>query len=662
MAMQPRYFFLLIVALFFPALALAAGPASAADGEWRYYGSDPGGQRFSTLKQLTPENVAGLERAWVYRTQQGGPPIPGLQVTPLMVGGNLYICTPYNVVISLDAESGKERWRFDPSNENSKPRSCRGVAYYEAPGVAEPGEGPGEEAVESACTARIITATGDAKLRAIDAETGKPCEDFGESGTVDLTAGMGEVRSGYYYVTSAPTIVRGKVVLGGWVSDNQYVGEPSGVIRAFDAVTGGFAWAWDMDRPGEHGEPGPGESYSRGTPNSWAPMSADEALGLVYLPTGNATPDYWGGHRSAESEKYSTSVVALDAESGEPRWVFQTLHHDVWDYDVGSQPTLVDLEINGEVVPALVQPTKHGEIFLLDRRTGRPLAAVEEKPVPQGAADGDWLSPTQPFSTGMPDLADWTLSESDMWGLTPIDQLWCRIKFRQARYEGRFTPPGTAPTITFPGYMGGMEWGGVAVDPNRKLMVVNWSRVGNYTRLIPRREADAMGVKAAAEHISGVGEPSAMEGTPFAVATSAFLSPLGLPCNAPPYGLLTAIDLNSRKIVWSRPLGTVRDTGPYGMPSLLPLPVGVPNVGGSVITDSGLVFIAATMEHALRAVDLNTGKTLWKARLPAPGHATPMTYISPKSGRQFVIVAAGGHGAMGGKLGDHIIAYSLPRR
>lgn len=655
-----------MAALFFAALNLTASPVSAADGEWRHYGNDPGGQRFSKLSQLTPENVAGLEQAWVYRTQQGGPGVHGFQVTPLMVGENLYLCTPYTVVISLDAESGAERWRFDPSNEKTRPRSCRGVAYYEVPSATEAGpeaeDGAEDGAEEAACAARIITATGDAKLLAVDAQTGKPCENFGEGGAVDLTVGMGEVRTGYYYVTSAPTIVRGKVVLGGWVSDNQYVGEPSGVIRAFDAVTGEFAWAWDMDRPGEHGEPGPGESYSQGTPNSWAPMSGDEALGLVYLPTGNATPDYWGGHRSEQSEKYSTSVVALDVETGEPRWSFQALHHDVWDYDVGSQPTLVDLEIDGEVVPALIQPTKHGQIFLLDRRTGAPLAAVEEKPVPQDPAPGDWLSPTQPFSTGMPALDDWTLNESDMWGLTPLDQLWCRIKFRQARYEGYLTPPGLRPTITFPGYMGGLEWGGVSVDPNRKLMVVNWNRVGNYTRLIPRPEADAMGVKAAAENISGVGVPSAMEGTPFAAATSAFLSPLGVPCNAPPYGLLTAIDLNSRKIVWSRPLGTGRDTGPFGVPSMLPLPMGMPNVGGSVITASGLIFIAATMEHALRAVDLNTGKTLWKARLPAAGNATPMTYISPKSGRQFVVVAAGGHFAMGGEMGDHIIAYRLPRR
>ncbi len=653
-----RHFPARVAALLLPMLLLATSPAPAAEGEWRYYGNDPGGQRFSNLDQLTPENVAGLERAWVYRTQQGGPAVPGLQVTPLMVGGSLYICTPYNVVIALDAETGKVHWRFDPSNDKTAPRACRGVAYYEVPGTPEAGEG----AATGECAARIITATGDAKLLAIDAHTGKPCEDFGENGAVDLTVGMGEVRTGYYYVTSAPTIVRGKVVLGGWVSDNQYVGEPSGVIRACDALTGEFAWAWDMGRPGEHGEPGPGESYSRGTPNSWAPMSADEALGLVYLPTGNATPDYWGAHRTAESEKYSTSVVALDAETGEVRWSFQALHHDVWDYDVGSQPTLVDLEIGGETVPALIQPTKHGQIFLLDRRSGKPLTAVEEKPVPQDPALGDWLSPTQPFSTGMPALDSWTLQESDMWGLTPIDQLWCRIKFAQARYDGYLTPPGTRPTVTFPGYMGGLEWGGVSLDPKRKLMVVNWNRVGNYTRLIPRAEADAIVIEAAPENISGVGEPVAMEGTPFAAATGGFLSPLGVPCNAPPYGLLTAIDLNSREIVWSRPLGTGRDTGPFGVASYLPFPMGVPNVGGSVITGGGLVFIAATMEHALRAVDLNTGKTLWKARLPAPGNATPMTYISPESGRQFVVVAAGGHGALGGKLGDHIIAYALPRR
>lgn len=625
-------------------------PQATPSGEWRHYGNDLGGSRFSPLTQLTPENVSGLKQAWVYNTERGGPLAHGFQVTPIMVGDSLYLCTPYNHIISLDPETGEERWRFDPKNERIAPRSCRGVAYHKVP------DGQG------VCGERIITATSDRRLLALDAKTGQVCESFGDGGAVDLSTGMGDVSKGYYYVTSAPTIVRGNIVLGGWVSDGQTVGEESGVIRAYDAVTGAFAWAWDLGRPGYYGEPGPGETYTRGTPNSWAPMSGDEALGLVYVPTGNATPDYWGGHRTKEADTYSTAVVALDAESGEPRWHFQTIHHDVWDYDVGSQPTLVDLVIDGETVPALIQGTKQGQIFLLDRRTGEPLAQVEERPVPQGAAEGDWLSPTQPFSTGMPALPDHVLAESDMWGLTPLDQLWCRIKFRQARYEGLFTPPGVKPTITHPGYMGGMEWGGVSVDPARGLMIVNWNQVSNYTRLIPRAVADAAGVTPAEDHITGVGEPVAQAGTPFAATTAGFLSPLGVPCTSPPYGLITVVDLNTREIVWTVPHGTMRDNGPFGIRSMLPIPMGVPTLGGSVTTQSGLIFIAASMERAMQAMDVESGEVLWKDRLPSAGHATPMTYISPKSGRQFVVIAAGGHGAMGSPLGDSIVAYALPMK
>jgi len=635
-------------AILIGSVAAQEAPSLGVSGEWREYGNDKGGLRFSPLTQLTPENVSSLQKAWVYNTEKGGPPAHGFQVTPLMVGDSLYLCTPYNHIISLDPETGEERWRFDPKNERIAPRSCRGVSYHR---VADS---------EGFCAERIITATSDRRLLALDAATGQLCKSFGDGGAVDLSTGMGDVSKGYYYVTSAPTIVRGNIVLGGWVSDGQTVGEESGVIRAYNAVTGAFAWAWDLGRPGEHGEPGPGETYTRGTPNSWAPMSGDETLGLVYLPTGNATPDYWGGHRTKESDQYSTSVVALDAETGEVRWHFQTIHHDVWDLDVGSQPTLIDLVIDGETIPALIQPTKQGQVFLLDRRTGQPLAQVEEKPVPQGAAEGDWLSPTQPFSTGMPAFADEVLAEADMWGLTPFDQLWCRIKFRQARYDGIFTPPGVKPTITYPGYLGGMEWGGVSVDPTRGLMVVNWNRVSNYTRLIPRAVADAAGLAPAEDHISGMGEPVAQAGTPFAAATGGFLSPLGVPCTSPPYGLITAVDLNTREIFWTVPHRNMRANGPRGIPSMLPITMGVPTLGGSVTTGSGLIFIAASMERAMQAMDVETGKVLWKERLPFAGHATPMTYISPRSGRQFVVIAAGGHGAMGSQIGDSIVAFAVP--
>ena len=627
--------------------SVQAGPiAASGSGEWLHYGNTLAGTRFSPLTQINATNVGQLEEAWTYRTgsKRAG---MGFEATPLMVGDTLYLCTPENIVIALDADTGTRRWVVDPKVDAPPTGTCRGVAYHRTAGAAGP------------CAARIIFATIDARLMAVDAATGATCTGFGKAGTVDLKRGMGEVAKGYYYISSAPTIVRGKIVLGGWVLDGQYVGEPSGVIRAFDATTGAFAWAWDMDRPGIHTEPGPGEQYSRGTPNSWAPMSGDEQLGLVYVPTGNSTPDYWGAHRSAASEKYTASLVAIDIETGEPRWHFQTVHHDVWDYDVSSQPSLFDLPMGGKTVPALVQATKRGQVFLLDRRTGKPIAPVEERPVPQGPAKGDWLAPTQPFST-MPAFDDTLISEAGMWGITPLDQLWCRIKFRQARYEGPMTPPGVKPSITYPSYLGGINWAGVTVDPERLLMVVNWSRMANYTRLVPRTEAP--GLKPSTDGGIHVGEPVPQIGTPFALFTGAFLSPLGAPCTEPPFGKIGVVDLKTRKMVWEKPLGSSRDSGLFDMPSHLPLPMGVPNTGGSVTTRSGLIFIAATQEKAIRAFDIRTGQKVWQARLPAGGHATPATYVSSKSGRQFVVIAAGGSGPLHSGFSDHLVAYALPKK
>ncbi len=631
------------------ALPLLAVSAWAADGEWHHYGNDLGGMRYSPLDQITPANVSGLKQAWVYRTNPGETLKTHLQVTPLMVGDMLYVCTATNQVIALDAETGAQRWRWEPPPPNDRRRTCRGVTYYKVP------DGVG------ACAERIFGTTARAQLVALDARTGKPCAGFGDGGMVDLKTGMGEVKPNYYYVTSAPVIIRGRVVMGGWVADNQHVDEPPGVIRAYDARTGAFSWAFDPGRPEYHGEPLPGETYTLGTPNSWAPMSADEALGLVYAPMGNATPDYFGAHRTPESEKFTSAVLALDAGTGALRWLYRTVHHDIWDYDLASQPTLVDLQIGGQPVPALIQPTKRGQIFVLDRRTGRALKPIEERKVPQRPAPGEWLSPTQPFSAGMPDFSGPELTEKSMWGLTPFDQLWCRIKFRQARYDGTMTPPGTKPTITNPGYLGGIDWGGVSVDPVRQIMIVNWSRMPNYTRLIPRAEADRMGLKPGADGLVP-GKPQAQAGTPYAAKTGAFLSPLGVPCINPPYASLTAVDLSTGKVIWSEPLGTARDNGPWGIPSMLPLTMGVPAIGGSFTTRSGLVFIGASMERTLRAVDQKTGELLWKARLPVGGHATPMTYISPASGRQFVVIAAGGHQALQSPFGDYIIAYALPKK
>jgi len=621
------------------------------EGEWPVYGNTLAGTRFSPLTQLTADNVDQLEPVWTYRTgvvQEGVSSPP--QATPLMVNNTLYLCTQTDIVIALDPETGTERWRFDPQVDatgSSAITTCRGVAYFKAESAPD-------------CPERIISATFDGRLIAVDSTSGEPCQSFGNGGMVDLKKGMGEIDPGFYYVSSAPTIVRGQVILGGFVVDNIRVGEPSGVIRAFDAVSGGFSWAWDLGRPGEYGEPEPGESYTRGTPNSWAPMSGDEQLGLVYLPTGNATPDLWGGHRSEEMDRYSSSVVALNAETGEPRWHFQTVHHDLWDYDVASQPTLIDVEVDGETVPALLQATKQGQVFMLDRRTGDLLADVEERTVSHDATPGDWMSPTQPFSTELPVFSGDPLEEKDMWGTTPFDQLWCRIHFRQMRYEGVFTPIGADKmTLVYPGLAGGMNWGGVSVDPEHGVMLVNSLHVGSRVRLIPRELLDDSNGSEQKTNLV-VGAPQ--EGTPFAVHWDLFVSPLGVPCNEPPYGVMSAVDLNSRKLLWSVRLGTGRDSGPRATGLGLPIRMGVPNLGGSVTTRGGLVFIGATHEKAIRAFDVRSGDELWKARLPTAAMATPMTYVSPSSGRQFIVTVAGGHRALLSPVGDYVLAFAIPEK
>lgn len=629
-----------------------AATAPAAGAEWPAWGGTNAGQRFSGLDQITPANVTKLEAAWTYHTgvNQTGPKSP-LQTTPLMIGDTLYGCTQTNIVFALDPETGRERWRFDPKIDTTGATAvttCRGVAFYRAPAAAD-------------CPERIITATFNAQLIALDAKTGRPCPSFGTGGFVDLKAGMGVVDKGFYYVSSAPTIVRGKVVLGGWVSDNQSTDEPSGVIRAFDATTGAFAWAWDIGRPDDHGEPAAGTHYTRSTPNSWAPMAADEALGLVYLPTGNATPDHWGGARSPASEKFGSSVVALDAGTGALRWSFQTAHHDLWDYDVGSQPTLVDVPVGGQIVPALVQATKRAQLFLLDRRTGKPLAQVVERPAPKRPpVIGDWTAPTQPYSTGMPAFDDPPLRESDMWGLTPLDQLWCRIHFKQLRYDGPATAPSTDRSLIYPSIGGGMNWGGVAVDPSRGLMIVNTIYYASVAQLVPRAETDRLHAAGGAAHMYDLPQPQ--KGTPYGILLSGLVSPLNVPCNKPPFGRISAIDLVTHKLVWSRSIGSARDSGPAGIASHLPIRMGMPMFGGSLVTKSGLVFIGATQERAFRAFDIATGKELWRTALPAGGQANPMTYVSPKSGRQFVLIASGGHVMLQSPLGDSIVAYALPRK
>jgi len=637
-----------------PTDVMPGDSASIAPGDWPHYGRTPGGQRYSPLEQITPANVANLTRAWTFHSGATGLP-PGskagefmFEATPLKVRDKLVFCTPHAEVIAVSPETGESIWRFNPhASLGAAPfLACRGVSYDETPGAT------------GVCAHRILTATLDAKMYALDADTGQRCPEFGKNGEIDLTAGMGLVKPGFYYVTSPPSIIRGKAVIGGWVIDNVERGEPSGVVRAFDTRTGELAWAFDMGRTDRTTLPPEGEFYTRGTPNVWAPISNDPALGLVYLPTGNETPDFFGGGRQAVSEKYASSVIAVDADSGKIRWHFQTTHHDIWDYDVPAQPTTVDLPgAQGKPpVLALLVPTKRGELFTLDRRTGTPLTQVVERPVPQGAVPGEKLSHTQPFQTFMPTFAPAKLRESDMWGATPFDQLYCRIRFKQLRYEGPFTPPSVQGTLAYPGSAGVFEWGGVSVDPSRHIAVANNNYMTIINTLTPRGAVSASGMQ---ESKGGdFGGPQL--GTPYAVSAAPFLSPLTIPCNQPPWGVISALDLKTRRILWRSPLGSAYDNGPLGISSHVPLQVGVPNMGGSVVTRSGLIFIAATADRTLRAFDLRNGRELWHATLPFSGIATPSVYEG-KDGRQYVVIAAGGHTGLGKFGGDAVMAFALPK-
>ena len=628
-----------------PAPAQLNSQASPGD-DWNAFGRTPEATRYSPANQINAQNVGALKVAWEFNTGDLPSAYPDqmklhtFEATPLKIGELVYICTPHNIVIALDADTGKQRWRHDPKAETKAPGmlACRGVSYFDAgPGVGQ-------------CRSRILLGTMDARLIALDALTGEPCKDFGTGGAVALKDGLGVSPDGYYLVTSPPAIANGIAVVGGFIFDGLEVKEPSGVVRGYDAVTGRLVWSWDSGAVDENRQPGPGEHYSRGSPNSWTVMSADPALGLVYVPTGNATPDYVGMHRTPEQGRYSSSIVALDSRTGKRRWHFQTVHHDLWDYDVGSQPVLFDMPMpGGATIPALAQPTKQGDIYILDRRTGTPLTEVREQQVARGNIPTERYSPTQPFSTGFPSpMGAKTLKESDMWGTTPLDQLMCRIAFRSADYVGMYTPPSVRGSVQYPSNFGVMDWGSVTIDPAQGTMFVNSSHLPMIMHLIPQAEMAKMSASANKMF-------SPQRGTPYAANPQPMISPIGVPCNAPPWGKLTAIDLASRTIKWQRPLGTTRDQAPLG----IAVP-GAPNIAGSVATAGGLVFIGATIDNYLRAFDAKTGKELWRGRLPAGGQAAPMTYVSSRTGKQFVVIAAGGHQLMKTRLGDSVVAYALP--
>lgn len=628
-----------------PQDAARRAPASQPSGsDWTHYGHDAAGSRFAPFDQITPDNVDKLEVAWTYHTGDVGPGED--QNVPLQIGDALYTCSRNDHIAALDADTGAVRWTFDPKASSPFWQRCRGLGYYE---TGEQGH----------CHRRLVHTSIDARLMEIDADDGTLCTDFGKDGIVDLKDGLGPVKPGFYIPTAAPLVARGRIVVGAFVADNQERGEPSGVVRAYDALSGELVWAWDLGKPEITRKPPSGETYTRGTPNMWSTASYDDALGLVYLPLGNATPDYYGVDRPAHSEEFASSIVALGIDDGRMRWHVQTVHHDVWDYDVPSQPALVDLpDADGNTVPALLQATKRGQLFLLNRATGEALAEIAEKPVTQrGGVEP--LSKTQPYSIGMPSIGTDRLSEARMWGMTPLDQLYCRIRFRELNYDGDFTPPSTQGSIQYPGNFGGMNWGSVSIDPVNGYAYMNDNRLPILVKLMSsedtRRLIEAMGPNPSAHG------PAMQLGTPYGVSVSPMMSPLGIPCNDPPFGTLTAVDLRQRKIAWQVPLGTVEDTGPLGIVTHLPMPVGMPTIGGTMTTASGLVFFAGSQDFYIRAFDAANGRELWKQRMPVGSGSTPMSYRSPKTGKQYVLISSGGT-RQSSVRGDYVIAYRLPDR
>ena len=621
---------------------LTSRPAQSIDvgRGWMHYGGDPGGHRYSQASQIDVNNVARLAPVWEYRTgdmteKAASMARSATEGTPIFVEDSLVLCTPFNEIIALDPGTGGERWRFDPEIDlDQQPANqfvCRGVAYWR------------DSESSGACASRIFMGTNDARLISVDAATGERCAAFGDRGEVRIEPGMDLVWPGEFQLTSPPVTLGDTVVVGSSISDGVRVDAPAGVVRAYDARTGALRWMWDpIPRTPEDqasstwlGSQPPAE----GNANAWAPLAVDESRALVFVPTSSAGPDFYGGLRPGDN-RHANSVVALEVATGRVRWSFQTVHHDIWDYDLPAQPGLYSVWREGRAHDVVAQVTKTGLVFVLDRDTGQPFLPIEERGVSQDGAPGEWLSATQPFPVATPEIVPNRLSPDDAFGLTWFDRQYCRESIANSLSDGLFTPPSEQGTVVYPFTGGGANWGGAAYDPARNLLVINMINLANHIQLIPSEGYEE------AREVFHDQEVSPQKGSPYAMKRALLVSPLGIPCTPPPWGVLAAIDLDSGKIVWRKTLG---EMGGFAM--------GAPNLGGPIVTAGGLVFIAATMDKYLRAFDVASGEELWRGKLPSAGQATPMTY--EWQGRQYVVIYAGGHARSGTKLGDTVMAFAL---
>ena len=634
-----------------------------ASADWTAYGGTADGLRFSALNQITKENVRNLEVAWTYHTgdlrQDNDASEYTFEATPLKANGMLYFCTPHNEVHALDPQSGAVKWKYTPAKDRSylqQHQTCRGVSYY----AGAPAAAQDTAATPAMCRKRIFNATTDARLIALDADSGKPCADFGNNGVVDLHANMGEVRPHALMQTAAPLVAGNLVIVGGSVMDNGFnSGNPSGVIRAYDVQSGRLVWNFDPANPQNTAPIAAGQAYPQDTPVAWGTLSADLKNGLVYVPFGNASPDELGIERDANSntEKFRDALVALDLQTGAFKWRYQSSHHDLWDRDNPSQPSLVDIDYQGQKQPVVILPTKTGNLFVLNRLTGQPVYPVNDVKVStEGGVPGEKFAATQPVSSL--NFIPQPLTEKSMWGITPFDQMACRMDFRSLRYDGNpWTPATEGGSLVFPGNIGVFNWGSVAVDPQRQMLIAAPVRLAYKYNLIKRTPATAT-----ERLFTKDGQPYWNENFhgDYAIHIQQLASGLGIPCIAPPWGRMVGVDLKTGKTEWLRRVGTTKNLKTSFLPGRFPIgfPMGMVAHGGPLLTAGDLVFHGATADNFIRAYDSTTGELLWQQELSAGAQATPSTYMG-SDGKQYVVIAAGGHGSLGTKAGDSVVAFRL---